>query len=158
MCAPACVTLCNPVDCSPPGSSVHGILPGENTGVRCHFQLQGIFLAQGLNLCLLHLLHWQVNSVPLLLLLLLLLLLSHFSRVRLCASHRRQPPRLLCSWDSPRKRLEWAASAFSNASTHAKSLQACTTLCDPMDSSPPGSSVHGILQARTLEWLPFPPP
>ena len=91
MCAPACLTLCNPVDCSPPGSSVHGILPGEDTGVRCHFQLQGIFLAQGLNLCLLHLLHWQVNSVPLLLLL-LLLLLSHFSRVRLCASHRRQPP------------------------------------------------------------------
>ena len=157
MCAPSCLTLCHPVDCSPPGSSVHGILPGENTGVRCHFQLQGIFLAQGLNLCLLHLLHWQVNSVPLLLLL-LLLLLSHFSRVRLCASHRRQPPRLLCSWDSPRKRLEWAASAFSNASTHAKSLQACTTLCDPMDSSPPGSSVHGIPQARTLEWLPFLPP
>ena len=34
----------------------------------------------------------------------------------------------------------------------AKSLQSCPTLCDPMDSSPPGSSVHGILQARILEW------
>ena len=34
----------------------------------------------------------------------------------------------------------------------AKSLQSCPTLCDPMDSSPPGSSVHRILQARTLEW------
>ena len=32
------------------------------------------------------------------------------------------------------------------------------TLCDPMDCSPPGSSVHGILQARILEWLPCPPP
>ena len=31
-------------------------------------------------------------------------------------------------------------------------------LCDPMDCSPPGSSVHGTLQARTLAWLPFPPP
>ena len=31
-------------------------------------------------------------------------------------------------------------------------------VCDPMDCSPPGSSVHGILQARILEWLPFPPP
>ena len=37
-----------------------------------------------------------------------------------------------------------------------KSLQLCLTLCDPMDSSPPGSSVHGILQARILEWVAMP--
>ena len=36
---------------------------------------------------------------------------------------------------------------------HAKSLQSCPTLCNPTDSSPPGSSVHGILQARILEWV-----
>ena len=36
---------------------------------------------------------------------------------------------------------------------HAKSLQLSLTLCDPMDYSPPGSSVHGILQARILEWV-----
>ena len=35
----------------------------------------------------------------------------------------------------------------------AKSLQLCPTLCDPIDGSPPGFSVHGILQARTLEWV-----
>ena len=35
----------------------------------------------------------------------------------------------------------------------AKSLQSCPTLCDPIDSSPPGSPVPGILQARTLEWI-----
>ena len=35
----------------------------------------------------------------------------------------------------------------------AKSLQSCPTLCDPMDCSPPGPSVHGILQARVLEWV-----
>ena len=35
----------------------------------------------------------------------------------------------------------------------AKSLQSCPTLCDPMDGSPPGSPVPGILQARTLEWV-----
>ena len=35
----------------------------------------------------------------------------------------------------------------------AVSLQSCPTLCDPMDFSPPGFSVHGILQARTLEWV-----
>ena len=39
---------------------------------------------------------------------------------------------------------------------HAKSLQSRQTLCDPMDCSPPGSSVHGILQARTLEWAAMP--
>ena len=36
----SCLTLCNPMDCSPPGSSVHGILQGKNTGVGCHFLLQ----------------------------------------------------------------------------------------------------------------------
>ena len=40
----------------------------------------------------------------------------------------------------------------------AKSLQSCPTLCDPIDGSPPGSPVPGILQVRTLEWLPFPSP
>ena len=38
----------------------------------------------------------------------------------------------------------------------AKSLQSCLTLCNPMDCSPPGSSVHGILQARKLEWVAMP--
>ena len=39
------------------------------------------------------------------------------------------------------------------AADAAKSLQSCPTLCDPIDSSPPGSPVPGILQARTLEWV-----
>ena len=54
-----------PMDSSPPGSSVHGILPGKNTGVGCHFLLQVIFLTQGSNSSLLYLLHWQVDSLPL---------------------------------------------------------------------------------------------
>ena len=37
-----------------------------------------------------------------------------------------------------------------------KVTQSCPTLCDPMDGSPPGSSVHGILQARILEWVAIP--
>ena len=41
----------------------------------------------------------------------------------------------------------------SYAAAAAKSLQSCPTLCDPRDGSPPGSPVHGILQARTLEWV-----
>ena len=45
----SCLTVCDPVDCSPPGSSVHGIFPGKNTGVGSHFLLQGISPIQGLN-------------------------------------------------------------------------------------------------------------
>ena len=41
---------------------------------------------------------------------------------------------------------------FFKVSAAAKSLQSCLTLCDPIDGSPPGSPVPGILQARTLEW------
>ena len=42
---------------------------------------------------------------------------------------------------------------LSLAAATAKSLQSCLTLCDPMDGSPPGSPIPGILQARTLEWV-----
>ena len=42
---------------------------------------------------------------------------------------------------------------FPAAATAAKSLQSCPTLCNPIDGSPPGSPVPGILQARTLEWI-----
>ena len=42
------------------------------------------------------------------------------------------------------------------ARMHAKSLKLCPTLCDPMDCSTPSSSVHGILQARILEWVAMP--
>ena len=42
------------------------------------------------------------------------------------------------------------------ACVHAKTLQSCQTFCDPMDSSLPGSSVHGILQIRMLEWVATP--
>ena len=56
-CAQVCLTLYNLMDGSPPGFSVHGIFPGKNTEVGCHFLLQGIFPTQGSNPCLLH---WQV--------------------------------------------------------------------------------------------------
>ena len=45
------------------------------------------------------------------------------------------------------------SNATAAAAAAAKSLQSCPTLCDPIDSSPPGSPVPGILQARTLEWV-----
>ena len=49
MCAWSCLTLCDPMDCSLPGSSVHGNSPGKNAGVGCHALLQWIFLTQGSN-------------------------------------------------------------------------------------------------------------
>ena len=62
----------------------------------------------------------------------------------------------------PNKRIR-LSDWFKNSSLYdpaiatatAKSLQSCLTLCDPIDSSPPGSPVPGILQARTLEWVAF---
>ena len=60
-----CLTLCDPMDCSLPGSSIHRDSPGKNTEVGFHAFLQGIFPTQGLNPRLLHLLHWQADSLPL---------------------------------------------------------------------------------------------
>ena len=54
------------------------------------------------------------------------------------------PPRLLCPWDFPRI-LEWM--------NECEIAQSCLTLCDPMDCSLPGFSVHGIFQAIVLEWI-----
>ena len=48
---------------------------------------------------------------------------------------------------------KWAGIFINAAAATAKSLQSCPTLCDPIDGSPPGSTVPGILQARTLEWV-----
>ena len=58
-----CSTLCDPLDYSPPGSSIHGIFQARIQ--ECHFLLQGIFLTQGLNRSLLCLLRWQAGSLPL---------------------------------------------------------------------------------------------
>ena len=52
-------TLCDPMDCSLPGSSVPEDSPGKNTGMGCHFLLQGFFLTQGSNP---HLMYWQADS------------------------------------------------------------------------------------------------
>ena len=74
--AQLCLTLCDPVDCSLPGSSVHGMnSPGQNTGVGCHSLLQGIFPAQGLNKGLLH-----------------------CRQILYCLSNQGSP-QLLCSWN-----------------------------------------------------------
>ena len=62
----SCPVLCDPMGYSLPASLLcPWDSPGWNTGVGCCVFLQGIFLTQGLKLCILHLLHWQVGSLPL---------------------------------------------------------------------------------------------
>ena len=63
--AQSCLTLFNPMDCSPPGSSFHGISQARILKWVAIFLLQGIFPTQGSNPCLLCLLHWQADSLSL---------------------------------------------------------------------------------------------
>ena len=82
---------------------------------------------------------------------LLLLLLSHVSCVQLYVTNR-----LLCPWDSPDKNTGVGCHFLlqcMKVKSESEVAQSCPTLSDPMDHSLPGSSVHGILQARVLEWV-----
>ena len=69
--------------------------------------------------------------------------------------HRRQPTRLRCPWDSPGKNTGVGCHFLlqcMKVKSESEVAQSCLTLSEPMDCSPPGSSVHGIFQARVLEW------
>ena len=103
----SCPTLYDPMDCSPPGSSVYGILQGR-------------------------ILEWVTIS---------------FSRG---CSRQRDQTQLSCITGDFFTVWVISYSLFGNP---AKSLQSCLTLCDPIDGSPPGSPVLGILQARILKWF-----
>ena len=65
----------------------------------------------------------------------------------------------LCLFSNSSPHPRWSAIFMkqsglpASAAAAAKSLQSCPTLCDPVDGGPPGSSIPGILQARTLEWV-----
>ena len=85
----------------------------------------------------------------------LLLLLSRFSRVRLCATPQTAAHQAPHPWDSPVKNIRVAFHfllQFMKVKSKSEVAQLCPTLSYPMDCSLPGSSVHGILQARLLEW------
>ena len=81
-----------------------------------------------------------------------MLLLSSFSCVW---PHRRQPTRFPHPWDSPGKNTGVGCHFLlqcMKVKSQSEVAQSCPTLSDPMDCSPPGSSIHGIFQARVLEW------
>ena len=70
--------------------------------------------------------------------------------------HKRQPTRSLCPWDPPGKNTgvgcHFLLQFMKVKSEKSEVAQSCPTLSDPMDWSPPGSSVHEIFQARNLAW------
>ena len=69
--------------------------------------------------------------------------------------HRGQPIRLSCPWDSPGKNTGVGCHFFLQCmklKSESEVAESCPTLSDTMDCGPPGSSVHGIFQARVLEW------
>ena len=112
----SCPTLCDPIDSSPPGSSVPGILQAKI--------LEWVAISFS-NTCM------HAKSLQ--------------SCQTLCDSMDSSPPGSSIPGILQARILEQVAISFSNACMRAKSLQSCQTLCDPMDSSPPGSSVHRIL-------------
>ena len=71
-------------------------------------------------------------------------------------SHRQQPTRLLCPWDSPGKNTGWVAISSSNAGMHAKSLQLWPTLCDPWTAAQQPPLSMGFSRQEYWSGLPFP--
>ena len=76
-------------------------------------------------------------------------------------THGRQPTRLPRPWDLPGKNTGVGCHVLlqcMKVKSESEVAQSCPTLSDPMDCSPPGSSIHGIFQARALEGVPSPSP
>ena len=101
---------------------------GKNTGVGCYSLLQGIFLTQGSNLGLLHCRQ----------------ILYHLSHCCCCCQ--------VTSVVSDSVRPNRQQPECMKVKSESEVAQSCITLSNPMDCSLPGSSVHGIFQARILEW------
>ena len=113
-CILLCLPLCNPMDCSPPGSSVHGIFQAKTLGWAAIFLLLGIFPTQGSSTCLLHLLHWQAHSLP----------LSHpasrmvatecsYLRSNSITAARRNENDAICNFESYPEGNRWCNKPFS---------------------------------------------
>ena len=88
----------------------------------------------------------------------LLLLLSRFSHVRLCVTPEMAATRLPHPWDSPGKNTGVGCHFLlqcMKVKSESEDAQSCPTPSDPMDCSLPDSSIHGIFQAKVLEWGAF---
>ena len=111
---------------------------------------KGLFISVEMPLC------WDNCQLDHLSMWLLLLLLSHFSRADSVWPHRRQLTRLPRPWDSPGKNTGVGCHFLlqcRKVKIDSEVAQSCPTLSNVMDCSLPGSSIHGIFQARVLEWV-----
>ena len=120
----SCLILCNPMACSPPGSSVDGIFQArilEWVAISC-------FPATAAK---------SLQSCP-----------------TLCDPIDGSPPASTSLGFSRQEHWSGLPfpSPMHERKSESEVVQSCLTLCDPMDCSPPGSSIHGIFQARILEW------
>ena len=124
----SCPTLCDPIDGSPPGSPVPGILQART------LEWVAISFSNAWK--------WKVK-------------VKSLSRVWLLVTPWTAAYQAALSMGFVRQEY-WSRVPLPSPYLYlaaAKSLQLCQTLCDPIDSSPPGFPVTGILQARTLEWV-----
>ena len=121
-------TPSDPMDCSPPGSSAHEIFQAR--------VLEWVAIAfSNRNSCCCCVASVVSDSVQ---------------------PHGLQPTRLLHPWDSPGKNTRVGCHFLlqcMKVESESEVAQSCLTLSDPMGCSLPGSSVHGIFQARVLEWV-----
>ena len=142
-----------PMECSPPGSSVHGILQARI------LELVAILFSRGSSWprnrtwasCIAH----RLFTISATREAYVMLLLSHISCGRLCATHRWQPTRLPRPWNSPGENTAVGCHFLlqcMKVKSESEVAQSNPTLRDPMDCSLPGSSIHGIFQAKVLEW------
>ena len=148
----SCPILGDPVDCSPTGPSVHGILQAGILECVATSSSWRIFSDKESNPCLLPLLCWQVDVLPLR----NLGLLSRFSRVRLCATPETAAHQAPRPWDSPGKNTGVGCHFLlqcMKVKSEREVSQLCPTLSDPVDCSLPGSSSYRIFQARVLAWV-----
>ena len=153
--AQSCLTLCDRMDCSLAGSSVHGILQARilewvvipfSRGSTGHMDWTCISCIARTFLTL-----WSTREA-----LQSSLLLSCFSCVLPCVTHRQQPTKLPHPGDSPGKNPGVGCHFLlqcMKVKSESEVAQSGPTLSDPMDCSLPGSSIHGIFQARVLEWI-----
>ena len=148
--AQLCLILSDPMDCSPPGSSVHGVL-----GDKIHTHQIQDFINEGMH-AQLHAHVWLFESLSIVACQVPLIRFSGSGLPFPTPRDLPDPGNRTCvscySCIGRRILYFWAMwDAINENAAAAKSLQSCSTLCDPIDGSPPGSSVSGILQARILE-------
>ena len=155
----SCPSLCDPMDCNLPGSSAHGVFQARILKwVAIPFS-RGIFPSQESNPGLLpyrQILYylsyqrscsviWIHNNFSLIIYSLITYFLTNYLYMG--------GFQFFAFFNTVMGSIHIAKYWYAAAAAAAKSLQSCPTLCDPIDSSPPGSPVPGILQARTLEWV-----